>query len=287
MKADTVAKWENSDTTELARLFSHYLYRIRNWSKGASARYFGKEDTGLFKGVNPEAAERYPYAEQLRIAHCFVDHYNQEYKRKIDGHNLGFPFHLDQIIINGRRFFEMISHYQEMTDKYKNSTEGNCNKDHPQLMETGKLEGYAERILNALNNYDGRNRTGDKYVRMIFDCLLICYIDKFGLVEISRAIEKSFIWAYSLRLQQSRVLLASMDNHVVMGKNLFKLIKDAIRPSDFINTPLSNISLDSIKAKHLDKLAALFKIMKYGQGSAFVTKAVKAEILEIENGLKK
>jgi len=74
LKASTVATWENSETEELVTLFSQYLYRIRNWSKGASARYFSKVDTSLFKGVNLETVARYPYVEQLRMAHHFVDH---------------------------------------------------------------------------------------------------------------------------------------------------------------------------------------------------------------------
>jgi uncharacterized protein with ParB-like and HNH nuclease domain len=113
LKANTVASWENSDSTKLASLFSQYLYRIRNWSKGSSAKYFSKEDVQLFKGVNIETIAYYPYVEQLRITHSFIDHYNQQYERKIDNHTLSFPFHLDQIIINGRRFFEMTSHYQK------------------------------------------------------------------------------------------------------------------------------------------------------------------------------
>lgn len=112
-KADVVSHWENADSDKLARLFGHYLFRIRNWSRGASARYFGKEHTHLFKGVNIDRIDRFPYVEQLRLAHHFVDQYNQSYQRRIDGSHIAFPFHLDQIIINGRRFFEMIAYYQD------------------------------------------------------------------------------------------------------------------------------------------------------------------------------
>ena len=111
LKKDTVSVWEKTETSELAYLFSHYLYRIRNWVKGESARYFGKEDTRLFKGVNIETIANYPYIEHLRMAHHFVDHYNSHYERKIDKQKKDFPFHLDQTIVNGRRFFEMASHY--------------------------------------------------------------------------------------------------------------------------------------------------------------------------------
>lgn len=255
LKATTVARWENSETEELAMLFSQYLYRIRNWSKGASARYFGKEDTGLFKGVNIETVARYPYVEQLRMAHHFVDHYNQQYERKVDNYALAFPFHLDQIIINGRRFFEMTAHYQEMVVEYNKCFTEKC-----RLIALDKLDGYAKTILETLNNYEGRSRTGDRYVRTIFDCLLIYYIDKFGLIEISRSIEKIFIWSFSLRLKMQVVQLASMDNHV-LENNLFKLIKDAIRPGDFINCPLP--VLQEKRSTKTEEIEKLFREMRY------------------------
>ena len=257
LKAQTVSRWENSETEELVALFSQYLYRIRNWSKGASARYFGKEDTALFKGVNLETVARYPYVEQLRMAHHFVDHYNGQYERRIDGRALDFPFHLDQIIINGRRFFEMTAHYQEMVTLFN---EGPVSSS--RFLASEKLDGFAGKIMDEINEYEGRNRTGDRYVRTIFDCLLIYYIDKFGHVEISRAIEKIFIWAYSLRLKMQVVQLASMDSHV-LENNLFRLIKEATRPGDFINFSLSVLKEKDKKSTKTEKIEQLFRDMKY------------------------
>ena len=255
LKAATVARWENSDTDELATLFSQYLYRIRNWSKGVSARYFSKDDSDLFKGVNIDTVTSYPYVEQLRIAHHFVDNYNGQYERKIDSRELGFPFHLDQIIINGRRFFELISHYQGKVARISaESWNGH------ELVGAEGLDGYAKTIMDTLNSYPARTRTGDCYVRAMFDCLLIYYIDKFGHADISRAIEKIFIWAYSLRLKMQVVQLASMDNHV-LENNLFRLIKDATRPADFINCSLAVMS--GTKSTRTDEIEALFKAMKY------------------------
>lgn len=255
LKAATVARWENSDSDELATLFSQYLYRIRNWSKGVSARYFSKDDSDLFKGVNIDTAASYPYVEQLRIAHHFVDNYNGQYERKIDSRELGFPFHLDQIIINGRRFFELISHYQGKVARISaESWNGH------ELVGTEGLDGYAKTIMDTLNSYLARTRTGDCYVRAMFDCLLIYYVDKFGHADISRAIEKIFIWAYSLRLKMQVVQLASMDNHV-LENNLFRLIKDATRPADFINCSLAVLS--GTKSTRTGEIEALFKAMKY------------------------
>ena len=256
LKANTVARWENSETDELASLFSQYLYRIRNWSKGYSARYFGKDDTPMFKGVNIETVAHFPYVEQLRMAHHFVDHYNQQYERRIDAIALGFPFHLDQIIINGRRFFEMTAHYQEKISRINKGS-----KRFYEFIENRNLNGYASEIMKTINTYPGRKRIGDLYVRTIFDCLLIYYIDKFGNVEISRAIEKIFIWAYSLRLKMQVVQLASMDNHVLENNNLFQLIKESNRPSDFINFSLP--SIDATKSTKTEEIANLFKEMGY------------------------
>ncbi len=259
LKAETVAYWENSDTRELASLFAQYLYRVRNWSKGVSARYFGKDDTPLFKGVKLETVAHFPYVEQLRIAHHFVDHYNQQYERRIDGHVLDFPFHLDQIIINGRRFFEMIAHYQKKVSVIRGSSSG-LHK----LIEQGELDGFAGSILQTIDSYSGRNRTGDRYIRTIFDCLLLYYNDKFGYVEISRAIEKIFIWAYSLRLKMQAVQIASMDNHVLQN-NLFRVLKDSTQPSEFINYSLPVLS-EYKKNRKTQDIEELFKQMKYLEG---------------------
>jgi len=254
-KARTVERWENSKTEELAVLFERYLYRIRKWARGISARAFGKSETALFKGVNLQTTDRYPYVEPLRIAHYFVDRYQGQLERKIDGHDMAFPFQLDQIIINGRRFFEMTAHYQEMVDRFT---------DHSRLL--AELDGVqdpekrAAEILQTINNYNGRFRTGDQHVRSLFDCLLIYYWDKFGAAELSRAIEKIFIWAYTLRLKQSRVSLASVDRYV-LESNLFQQIKESVEPRGFLSGDLDVLSENN--STQTDEIAGLFEKMKY------------------------
>ena len=258
LKKNTVSKWENSETAKLSTLFAQYLYRIRNWTKGESARYFGKEDTDLFKGVNIETISNFPYIEHLRLAHHFVDHYNMGYERKIDGQNMIFPFSLDQIIINGRRFFEMTDHYLgevgwavDISNMQKRKGEE-------------RLSGLAQKIIDSILSYEGRNRTGDWYVRVMFDCLLIYYIDKFGFAEISRAIERIFIWAYSLRLQMQVLQLASMDNYV-LENNLFKRLKNATTPGDFLGYPLPVVTQN--RSRKTQQIVELFKEMRYYEQS--------------------
>lgn len=263
LKASSVAEWEALESDKLAALFAVYLYRIRRWALGHSARYFGKNEVGLFKGVNIDNIAQFPYVESIRIAHHYVDDYNNQYHRRIDGQLKSFPFHLDQMVINGRRFFEMAAHYQQQVQAIVYAEYG----DTLNFLGTTLTE-QAKTILQKLNSYPSRHRTGDKYVRTMFDCALIFYMDKFGTAELSKAIEKIFIWAYRLRIKQQVVQLASMDNHV-MSDNLFREIKDATLPSDVLSIPRSTLTATDNKnnirkdnaAK--DPLVMLFKEMNY------------------------
>lgn len=262
----TVEKWESMDTAKLSKLFSQYLFRIRNWSKGHSARYFSKDDVDIFKGVSPDIKENYPFEAMLRIAHFYVEEYNISFHRNIDKNIINFPFQIDETIINGKRFFEMIEHYQIMIDSIKSKE---------------MSEKY--HILNLIKTYDGSFRTGDKYIRNLFYCGLIYYIDKFVERELeydeqkkeyyykfndrnlSKAIEKIFVWAYSLRLKLQAVGLDSVDNYALnQGHSqiqLFKIIKEAIKPHEILNLQLE--TLKENKSSKTEKIVEQFKSLNY------------------------
>ncbi len=244
----TVEKWESLDTAKLSKLFSQYLFRIRNWSKGYSARYFSKNEVDVFKGVSPDIEENYPFATMLRIAHFYVEEYNRSFHRNIDKREMTFPFQIDEAIINGKRFFEMIEHYQIMIDNVKSKE---MSEKYP--------------ILSTIKMYDGSFRTGDKYIRNLFYCGLIYYIDKFGYKDLSKAIDKIFVWAYSLRLKLQAVGLDSVDNFA-LGKGysqiqLFKKIKETINPNDILNLRLE--TLKENKSSKTEKIVDLFRDLKY------------------------
>ncbi len=269
LKADSVRHWESLESDQLARLFANYLFRIRNWAQGKSAQYFNKSKVGLFKGVNLDQVGLYPYVEPLRIAHHFVDNYNGQYQRHIDHQHMHFPFHLDQMIINGRRFFEMTSHYQHkindiVSDERSGESRAKNSEDKSQAIRIldHELEPLASKILHTLNTYRSRTRTGDGYIRTLFDCAVIFYLDKFGAHQLSQAIEKLFIWAYSCRLQMQVVGIERMDKHA-LTQNVFERIKQAVQPSDVLNWPLATLKASDCKGTKLSEIAKLFKDMKY------------------------
>lgn len=245
----TVEKWESMDTSKLAEIFSQYLFRIRNWSNGYSARYFSKNEVDIFKGVSPCIEENYPFTAMLRIAHFYVEEYNRSYHRNIDKQKMVFPFQIDETIINGKRFFEMIEHYHVMID---NVLSKEMSKKHA--------------LLNTIKTYDGSFRVGDKYIRNLFYCGLIYYIDKFGDKDLSKAIDRIFVWAYSLRLKLQAIRLDSVDNYALNNNKysqvqLFKKIKETITPNDILNLRLE--TLKENKSSKTNRIVELFKTLKY------------------------
>ncbi len=264
----TIGRWEELKGEQLVRFFGTYWFRIRRWSRGRSARYFSKKDVAIFKGIDLSGPHCHPGFQLMRVAHFFTDHHGRQYERKIDGAEQPFPFQLDQTILNGRRFFEMTSRYLEMVGKYTGDAELKDGK-----AGTGPdfgnvvLDKEAQAIMQILGSYSGRHRRGDQYVRNLFDCLLLLYIDRFGMEDISRAICRIFLWAYRVRLEYKRIQLATMDNHALAQPLLFQVLRDATAPPDFLRVPLDPVRRRDIKME-VTQLVKLFETLNHVRNDA-------------------
>jgi len=244
-KTKIITFWENINSNELSEFFEKYLFRIKNWSKNRSARFFTKNDIDIFKGIRLKDENQYSYTKIYNITNYYVDNYNSNYNRNIDNMTMNYPFQMDQVLINGKRFFEMIAYYKNLQEQIEFKFKDN------------------NIIKEILNKYDGKNRIGDKYVRNLFDCALFYYVDKFGEIEIEKVIEKLFIWAYTLRLKQHSVQLASMDNYAKENKKIFHLIREATSHQEITNMDLEILNENQIVATKIDKLKNEFKGMHY------------------------
>jgi len=233
-----VRDWEDMKTKTLSALFADFMFRVRGWSNGRSSRYFTKREVWMFKGINIESGQTYPYAQLYKIS--------TEYLKAESGQK--FPFQLDQVIINGKYFFEMIRHYHKLSGDLQAGLSG--------------LDQPAQKIIYALNNYGERNRTGDKYIRMLFDCALLHYIDRFGTEALSGAVKKIFIWAYSLRLNYQILQLATVDNYVLRETNLFRKIRNAVRHDSITAMELPLVSKE-FKCTNTKDIKDLFQQMRY------------------------
>ena len=223
--SDNITKWQDLDPQRLVELFLT-LYRVKRWAKNNSGKEFTKDNIDAFKGISLED-KRYPFYMQQIICHFFSSFYANEPYRKIDQSKMEFPFQIDQICINGSRFFDMIRYYDALYNKIIDENEY-------KNYDSTEDEKSAYKIIRMLNNYSNRNRTGDTYVRQLFNCLLIYYVDRFGFAEINKVVRKIFRYAYQIRLIHYSVQLPTIDNSATSGI-MFKTIRDAQSPYDIIN----------------------------------------------------
>lgn len=234
-----VTYWESLSAKSLKSFFAYYLYPTRGWIQSKSSRNFTKSEIGMFKGINLDKDNIYPFAEQYIILNL-----------RSGGQ---FPFQLDQRIINGKRFFEMVEHYRKLFD----------NLDLKTFDRNSEIDNNAQIILKTIHNYTFNNsniRIGDIYILRAFKCLLVFYIDKFNDKELSNAIRKIFIWIYSLRLNHEKVQLASVDNYI-LEDNLFQRLSEAHQPKEFLAFRVPIVQEE--KSSKTGEISKLFKELGY------------------------
>ena len=232
-QTEIIEKWEDIDTDELANLFE-YLYRIKNWSKSKSARGFTKDEINIFKGINLNNKIYYPYKRIFYVAEYFI-----EKIAKAPLVETEYPFQLDNLIINGKHFFEMIYQYSKLK------------KDLPNLIKKWNSEIY--NILytdHKYNNkdYAGYYRVGDNYTKILFECACMYFLDKFGEdKELKKVFEKIFLWAFYIRLRSKRIPFSSIDDYAKKYDSFFKYIKEALQISDILKVRLKSVSKSEVQ----------------------------------------
>ncbi|MFA0464854.1 hypothetical protein AB4458_27300, partial [Vibrio sp. 10N.261.45.F1] len=63
-----------------------------------------------FKGINLESTQ-YAYVDSMLALDYAIETFNADPARKWDKQTKEYPFQVDQVMINGKRFFEYIQHY--------------------------------------------------------------------------------------------------------------------------------------------------------------------------------
>lgn len=252
-----ISEWQDLPTETLQNIFLT-LFRAKCWSKGKSAKSFSKNDINIFKGISVNGNKRYPYYQMEVIAHIFSSLYNNDPTRIIDGNHIEYPFNLDDQIINGSRFFDMISHYTKL---YQRITSAD-------FVNSLNPNGNAKTIFGIINDYPGKDRIGDNYIRDMFDTLLLYYIDRFGEEELDKIIPQFFVWAYRKRLESHAIQLATVDNYACEIDSMFKHINNAQTPYDIINIHIEGVRKEVCACTKCDEIIELFKKYNkyYGDG---------------------
>lgn len=204
MKAAVVEVWESADDADLDRLFSTYLYRISRWSRGESAPGFRTQDIGMFKGISSSRvatpSARYHLAAQAAVPMLGAWSGGDSRSRE----NSRTRFQLDAPVAAGRPFFEFVEFMlSEVTQLASEAFAG----------PAANFGVYSHDALAARQQLiELSSRARYRYVSELYVAALLYYTNKFGDEKVDEARHALFSWAYSLRVDLSRVQFRSIDN---------------------------------------------------------------------------
>lgn len=221
----------------LTRMMADYLYRIRSWAQGGHGFKFTRHDIGLFKGISVnEETRALPYVQSMLLLRDAAD------KKPTD--KPVYLFLLDQPILNGAGFFDYIEH------AYR----------HYQVLFIDQPSELQD-LLETMNSYPGRYRTGDQYVRTLFDCALLSYYDKFGSAHLEKAAEICFLWSYRIRLTKKSVYTDAINNAARAEDSLLKVIRNAQLPDRVLAYRVPIVK--EVEASKVDDLKEKFRELGY------------------------
>ncbi|EGQ9105703.1 DUF262 domain-containing protein [Vibrio cholerae] len=217
-----VSLWEqgvspDDESVNLHIIMGEFLFRLRRWLDGDYGIQFSRHNLEVFKGVNLANAD-YRYVQSLLALDFAVEHYNEDLARQWDKQSKPYPFIVDQVIVNGKRFFEYIQHYKSL---------------HHTLFESDKA--LLGDFLQDHTGYKGNSRKGDVYVKNLFMCAVMAYYDKFGDIELQQAARVCFCWSYYLRLHYQKIGMDSVDGYAREPRGLLRLIGKAVHPQQILN----------------------------------------------------
>ena len=191
-----VEEWEAKDPKAIAELFRDYLFPIWHWARRRKCGGFTTADIDLYKGVEPDS--EYAYAYRVR--------------------RTGARYQITEPFPAGRDFFKMVHHYMQMLKDLKQEIAVN-----PALQEVKEiliassgrdkkntLITSAEELDEALD----RQPVGFRHACRLFFCALLCYYDRFGVLD-ARAVKRLFTWAMMLRVNMQHLGFASINKYAI------------------------------------------------------------------------
>lgn len=215
LKLELISKWENTDQNNLEDLFKTYLYPTINWYKNRHGLNYGINKMDAFKGV--KQTSDYAFAIYHKASNIFVEQFNNSGSNELLNTNYLNQYQLTQPIISGKRFFTWTLHYYELLDKVRKTVNNKLSKE---LMPD--------------------KRTGDIYIKQLFESVLLFFVDRFGIETLNLTIIMQFYtWAYSLRIMMYAVYPETVNKYakgehkrVNFEKNLFNMISEMQDPKE-------------------------------------------------------
>ena len=232
-----VSLWEQNispddESANLHIIMGEFLFRLRRWLDGDYGVQFSRHNLEVFKGVNLSTTD-YQYVQPMLALDFAIEHYNNDLTRKWDKQSKNYPFQVNQVMINGKRFFEYIQHYKSL---HHTLFEG----------ENAKLGDF----LKKYTHYAGSSRKGDMYIKNLFMCSVMAYYDKFGDKQLDQAAKVCFCWSYYLRLHYQKIGMESVDSYAREPRELLSVIGKAIHPEQVLRFQSKRCVGDDVRFKN-------------------------------------
>ena len=191
-----VEEWEAKDPKAIAELFRDYLFPIWHWARRRKCGGFTTADIDLYKGVEPDS--EYAYAYRVR--------------------RTGARYQITEPFPAGRDFFKMVHYYMQMLKDLKREIAVN-----PALQEVKEIliassgRDKKNTLITSAEELDealGRQPVGFRHACRLFFCALLCYYDRFGVLD-ARAVKRLFTWAMMLRVNMQHLGFASINKYAI------------------------------------------------------------------------
>ena len=242
LKIRLISDWEDMDQNALEDLFRNYLYPVIRWFNNRDGLHYSSDKIQYFKGI--KQSNTYNYAIYHKASNIFIEQVNSSGSSELLSSGELNQFQLTQPIIAGKRFFEWTLHYSALLEQIKN-----------------KIDNYHKK-----EEVPGR-RTGDIYIKQLYEASLLFYADRFGFETIDESVmHQLYTWCYSLRLRMKAIYPQTVNKYAIgqhdrinLGKDLFSIMSEMNDPQE-----LKSIFLESVEESDLQSSSykAIYELIK-------------------------
>lgn len=226
-KVKIINRWENVNQDNLSDLFKNYLYPLTQWYKRKDGLGYSSSKIDSFKGI--KGGHIFNYSIYHKASNLFIEQFNANGSNELLSQNYLNQFQLTQPLIAGKRFFSYTLHY-------------------------GKI---LERIQKQINRFHSKNqvpdkRTGDIYIKQLYECSLLFFADRFGMDSVTPSVmQQLYSWSYSLRLAMYAVYPQTINKYANglhdranEGMKIFSIINEMADPEELKLLVLNKPAID-------------------------------------------
>lgn len=246
LKTRVISIWENKNQGDLEELFKVYLFPITQWYKGRNGLGYSSRKIGAFKGIKNNNI--YNYAIYQKASNIFIEQMNNNGSIEILATKSLNQFQLTQPLIAGKRFFAYTIHYMELLNNIKK--------------KINDFNSNGEEIPNR--------RTGDRYIKELYESVLLFFADRFGIDSITDTVMKQlYIWSYSLRLVMTAIYPETINKYAIgeherinYGMDIFTKISEMNSPEDLELIIFKRVDKTEITKNNLEKYEAVWEFLR-------------------------